>query len=111
MREAESELSQKIVSRKKAFDSMLLVARVVEDERRRRPLRAEARSKLLELLGLVLHVHAYRHEMRADNLGDPGIGVHLGIQPSTPCSKRCAAEVEQHVHVATSCLLERHAQV
>ena len=109
--QAEPELRQKVVSRQEAFDPVFLVARVVEDQGRRRPPRVEPPAQFLELLRLFLHVNAHGHEVRRDEFSDAGLGVHLGIQPSTPGSKRGGAEVEQHVHVSTAGLGQRLVQI
>lgn len=109
--QAEPKLRQEVVSRKKAFDPMFLVARVVNDERCGRPLRVESRAQVLELLRLLLRMDAYRYEVCRDEIRNSGVGVNLGIQPSTPCSKWSGAEVEQDVHVSTPCLLQRLVQI
>src|SRR5215216_4229157 len=52
MGEAQLQLSEKVVSREEPFDSVLLRARVIDDQRGWRPLRVEALTQLLELIRL-----------------------------------------------------------
>ena len=78
------------------LDPVTLVAAAVDDQRRRRPLRVEARTQPLELVGILAHMRAHGRELLLDEVHDSRIRIHLGIQPSTAASHRGGAEVEQH---------------
>src|ERR1051325_2714468 len=64
VRQAELDLRQEIVLRQEAFDAVPLLPLAVEDQDRRRPVRAEA----LHRLRVLAHVEADRNEVAGDEL-------------------------------------------
>ena len=91
MAETEVQLSEEIIGGKEAFDLVALPAVRIEDQDRRRPLRTET----LECRLVRLDVEARGDEVTPDERRNLGIGIDLGIQPSTSGSHRCGAEVEE----------------
>jgi hypothetical protein len=56
-------------------------------------------------------VHADWNEILLDELRDPRVGIHLGIQPSTAASHRGGGEIQQHVTLLRTCVFERALQI
>src|SRR5438093_13027990 len=71
-------------------------AGLVNDQDSRRPLSAEALAEPLKLILLLADVDAHRKEVVGDEIGDVGVRVHLGLQPSTAASPRRGGEIEQY---------------
>jgi hypothetical protein len=101
---AEQQLREKICDRQETFDAMPLIAMAVEEENCGRPLRAVARTQLLELIALFSRVHADGNEVLLDEFCYARIRIHLGIQPSTAGSHWCGTEVQKNVTLLSTCL-------
>ena len=101
------ELRQKIVRRQIPFETVPLFALRIENDQRRRPLRAET----LETLRMLFDMYLDRDEMLVDELRDAFIRVYLGIQPSACPSHRRGAKIEQNVFLLGSRVIQRRIYV
>jgi hypothetical protein len=84
-------LSQKIIGRQEAFDSMPFSFEMIFNQNCRGPLSA----KTLEYFRLFFDVDFDRNEVIRNELNDFSIRIYLGIQPGTSRSHRGGAEIKQ----------------
>ena len=108
---AQDQLREKIFGRKEALNAVTFLAVGIEDENCRRPVRAETVAELFEGIALFSSVHADWDEVLFDEFRDAGVGIHLGIQPSTTASHRRSAEVQQHVTLLHPRMLQRALEI
>ena len=107
----ELELREEIIQRQEAFEPVSLFSRWIDDEHRWRPLHAVLAADSLPLLRLIADVNPHGNEMIGDELHDPFIGVHLGIQPSAAASHRSGGKIREDVARLRLRVSTRHVEI